>query len=84
MIKETPKLTTKYGNPVRLRPDRTRKKTISAFFDIDVCVEFKNLAESRLATKEDMLHEAVALLFRKYNRPIPPGFKHRIKKLGLD
>jgi hypothetical protein len=71
-------------NNTKTRPDREKKRVISAFVDEVTFRDFKILAAENLATTDGMVTKAVALLFEKYKKPVPTTLTAKLRTLGLD
>jgi hypothetical protein len=67
----------------RYRWDRAGKRTLAAHVASEVFSEFKHLGEDQNKTTDAMIHEAVALLFQRHNRPVPPAVLKKLQKLGI-
>lgn len=63
--------------------DRVGKHLVAAHIDREAYREFKRLGADQLKTTDAMVHEALALLFAAYNRPVPPTIISRLQKLGV-
>jgi hypothetical protein len=65
------------------RPDRADKHVVAAHLETDAYRQFKRLGADQLKTTDAMVNEAIALLFKKYRRPIPTPISRKLKKLGI-
>ena len=59
------------------------KHIVAAHVDLDAYRDFKLLAAEQLKSTDAMVHEAIALLFQKYHRPVPAAIKHKLQTLGM-
>jgi hypothetical protein len=50
-----------------VRPDRKGKRTLVAHVELELYRHFKILTAAQLATTDAMMHEALYLLFERYN-----------------
>ena len=90
MMKETPNYHTlaaarrdEDSTTVQRRTDRVDKHNVSAHVETAAYREFKLLAAEQLKTTDALVHEALALLFGKYGRPVPPPIAKKLKRLGI-
>jgi hypothetical protein len=65
------------------RQDRANKHVVAAHLETDAYRDFKRLAADELRTTDALIHEAVALLFRKYRRRVPAPIVRKLHKLGI-
>lgn len=78
-----PKLHPGPDHNAQARDDRANTHLVAAHVDTDAYREFKILAAEELRTTDAMVHEAIALLFAKYKKPIPPPISRKLKQLGI-
>jgi len=71
------------SRPAQRQQDRIGKHLVAAHIDREAYREFKRLGADQLKTTDAMLHEALALLFAAYSRPIPPTIARKLEKLGV-
>ena len=71
------------ARPSQRQQDRIGKHLVAAHIDREAYREFKRLGADQLKTTDAMLHEALALLFAAYDRPVPPTIARKLEKLGV-
>jgi hypothetical protein len=67
----------------RYRWDRAGKRTLAAHVPTEAFLELKRLGQDQKKTTDAMVHEALALLLQRHNRPLPSSLSDRLKKLGV-
>jgi hypothetical protein len=65
------------------RWDRAGKSVVAAHVATEAVSELRGLAKEQRTTTDALVHEAIALLFRKHNRPIPSSITKKLQKLGI-
>jgi hypothetical protein len=71
------------SRPAPRQQDRVGKHLVAAHIDREAYREFKRLGADQLKTTDAMVHEALALLFAAYDRPVPPTIARKLEKLGV-
>ena len=56
---------------------------VAAGFEMDAYIAFKELANEQCKTNDALIYEAVELLFKKYERPVPEQISKKLRKLGI-
>jgi hypothetical protein len=65
------------------RQDRANKHVVAAHIETEAYKDFKRLGVDMLKTTDALLHEALALLFVRHDRPVPPSILRKLKDLGI-
>jgi hypothetical protein len=68
----------------RYRWDRAGKRVVAAHVATEAVKELRILGEQQHMTTDALMHEAIALLFRKHNRPVPPAIFRKLRELGIE
>jgi hypothetical protein len=66
------------------RWDRANKRTVAAHVSVEAVNELKRLAHDQSKTTDALIHEAIALLFQRHKRGVPPSLSNKLKQLGID
>ena len=65
--------------PDSKRVDREGKRLVGAHFDYPIVVEIRHLKSDHDLNTTDLLLEAVALVFIKYGKSLPPALKEELR-----
>jgi hypothetical protein len=66
------------------RWDRAGKRLVAAHIATEAVNELRILGEQQHKTTDALVHEAIALLFRKHNQPVPPAIFRKLRDLGIE
>jgi hypothetical protein len=68
----------------KYRWDRAGKQLVAAHVPTEAVSELKRLGHDQKKSTDALVHEAIALLFRRHNRLVPVSISNKLKHLGID